>query len=160
MFANINANLNELSVAASRFDIVLCAATLVSARRHASELLLPGFGRPALSLRDVRPGARGLALYVHKGFPAFRRDKYDCTCCEMMVVRVCGSRQNFYLFGAYRNPSTDNRIVDRLLSSMALIQSEDSRAAFCFMGDFKCHHEECLGIVVPIVMESRLVNSV
>ena len=106
MFANINglsANLNELSVDASRFDIVLCAETLVSARRHASELLLPGFGRPALSLRDVRPGARGLVMYVRKGFPAFRRAKYECTCCEMMVVRVCGSRQNFYLFGAYRN---------------------------------------------------------
>ena len=28
---------------------------------------------------------------------------------------------------------------------MALIQSEDSRAAFCFMGDFNCHNEEWLG---------------
>ena len=148
MFANNNglsANLKELSVAASKFDIVLCAETLVSARRNASELLLPGFGRPALSLRDVRPEARGLALCVRKGFPAFRRAKYECTCCEMMVVRVCGSRQNYYLFGAYQNPSTDDRIFDCLLSSMALIQSEDSRTAFHFMGDFNCHHEEWLG---------------
>ena len=91
MIANINglsANLNELSVAASKFDIVLCAETLVPARRHASEFLSPGFGSPALSLRDVRPGAHGLALYVRKGFPAFTRAKCECTCCEMMVVRV------------------------------------------------------------------------
>ena len=64
MFASINGpsvNLNELSVATSRLDIVLCAETLISARRHALELCLPGFGRPVLSLRDVRPRARGLA---------------------------------------------------------------------------------------------------
>ena len=63
----------------------------------------------------------------------------------MMVVRVCGSRQNFYLFGTYRNPSTDDRIFNCLLSGMALIQSEDRRAAFCFMGDFNRHREEWLG---------------
>ena len=149
MIANINglsANLNELSVAASRFGIILCAETLVAARRHASEFLVPGFGRPALSLRDVRPGARGLALYVRKKFPAFRRAEYECTCCEMMVVRVCGFRQKkIYLFEAYRNLSTDDRIFDCFLSSIAFIQSEDSRVAFCFMGDFNCHHEKWLG---------------
>ena len=39
----------------SRFGIVMCAETLVSARKHAAELIIPGFGRPTLSLRDVRP---------------------------------------------------------------------------------------------------------
>ena len=67
LYANINglsANINDLSVASSRFDIVMCAETLVSARKHAAELIIKGFGRPTLSLRDVRPGARGMALYI------------------------------------------------------------------------------------------------
>ena len=35
-------NLSDLTVASSRYDILLCSETLVSDMRHVSELLVPG----------------------------------------------------------------------------------------------------------------------
>ena len=148
LFANIrglHGNLKELAVASSRYDILLCAETQATTRRHSSELLLPGFAKPALISRGGRPNGLGFALYVREGFPASRVPKAECSCCEFMVAKVVGSRQNFYLFGVYRSPSTDDRVYDCLMNSMARIQQEDSRAVFCFVGDFNSHHVEWLG---------------
>ena len=148
LFTNINGlhgNLKELAVASSRYDIVLCAETKATTRRHRSELLLPGFAKPALISRGSRPNGLGFALYVRDGFAASRKVQYECPCCEYMVVRIQGSRQNFYLFGVYRSPSTDDRVFDCLMSAMARVQEADHRAVFCFAGDFNCHHEEWLG---------------
>ena len=58
MFTNINGlhgNRHELTIAATKFDVVACAETKVTGRRHVSELLLPGFKAPALLLRGARP---------------------------------------------------------------------------------------------------------
>ena len=44
----LSRNPSILTVASSQFDILLCSETLVSDRRHVSELLVPGFGRPVL----------------------------------------------------------------------------------------------------------------
>ena len=52
-------NLSDLTVASSRYDILLCSETLVSDMRHVSELLVPGFGRLA---RLVGPGQDASAL--------------------------------------------------------------------------------------------------
>ena len=41
-------NLSDLTVASSRYEILLCSGTMVSDMRHVSELLVPGFGRPIL----------------------------------------------------------------------------------------------------------------
>ena len=41
-------NLCDLTVASSQYDTLLCSGTLVSAMRHVSELLVPGFGRLVL----------------------------------------------------------------------------------------------------------------
>ena len=41
-------NLSDLTVASSRYDILLCSEALVSDMHHVSELLVPGFGRPVL----------------------------------------------------------------------------------------------------------------
>ena len=41
-------DISELTVASSRYDILLCSETLVSDMRQVSELLVPGFGRPVL----------------------------------------------------------------------------------------------------------------
>ena len=54
-----------------------------------------------------------------------------------MVFRVCGVRQNFYLFSLYRNPDLDDHIFD-LLTSMAAVQAED-------VDDLNGHHQELLG---------------
>ena len=84
-----------------------------------SELLVSGYGRPVLLCQDRMPRARGMAAYVRDGFGAFRQPKFECGCCEMLVFRVCGVRQNFYVFSLYRNPDLDNQIFDCLLTSMA-----------------------------------------
>ena len=71
--------------------------TPVFDRRHISEFLVPGFGRPVLLCRDGMPRARGMAAYVRDGCGAFSQPKFVCGCCEMLVFRVCGAGQNFYV---------------------------------------------------------------
>ena len=63
----------------------------------------------------------------------------------MLVFRVCGVRQNLYVYSLYRNPDIDHRIFDCLLASMAAMQAEDVRASFLFVGDLNGHHQEWLG---------------
>ena len=63
----------------------------------------------------------------------------------MLVLRVCGVRQNLYVYSLYRNPELDDLIFDCLLASMAAVQAEDVRASFLFVGDLNGHHQEWLG---------------
>ena len=91
------------------------------------------------------PRARGMAAYVRDGYGAFRQPKLESGCCEMLVFRVCGVRQNLYVYSLYRNPDLDDRIFDCFLTSMAAVQAEDVRASFLFVGDLNGHHQEWLG---------------
>ena len=88
----LSGNLSDLAVASYQYDILLCSETLVSDLRHVSELLVPGFGLLVLLCRGKLPRARGMAAYVRDGYGAFRQPKFECGCCEMLVVRVCGLR--------------------------------------------------------------------
>ena len=63
----------------------------------------------------------------------------------MLVFRVCGVRQNLYVYSLYRNPDLDDQTFDCLLASMAAVQAEDVRASFLFVGDLNGHHQEWLG---------------
>ena len=63
----------------------------------------------------------------------------------MLVLRVCGVRQNLYVYSLCRNPDLDDRIFHSLLASMAAVQAEDVRASFLFVGDLNSHHQEWLG---------------
>ena len=63
----------------------------------------------------------------------------------MLFFRVCGARQNLYVFSLYRNPDLDDRIFDCLLISMAAVQAEAVRASFLFVGDLNGHHQEWSG---------------
>ena len=81
------------------------------------------------------PRARGMAAYVRDGYGSFRQPKFACGCSEMLVFRVCGAGQNFYVFNLYRNPDLDDRIYECLLTVMAAIQALDVGASFLFMGD-------------------------
>ena len=87
----------------------------------------------------------GMAAYVRDGYGAFRYPKFQCDCCEMLVFRVCGARQNFYMFGLYRNIDQDDRIYDCLLTAMAAMQAVDVHASFLFVGNLNGHHQEWLG---------------
>ena len=64
---------------------------------------------------------------------------------SVVVVRVCGMRQNLYVYSLYRNPDLDDRIFYCLLASMAAVQAEDLGASFLFVGDFNGLHQEWLG---------------
>ena len=77
--------------------------------RHVSEVLVPGFGRIVLLCRGKMPRALGMAAYVRDGYGAFRKLKFKCGCCEMLVFMVCGVRQNLYEYSLYRNPNLDDR---------------------------------------------------
>ena len=96
-------NLRDLTVAPSQYYILFCSETLVSVMRHVSELLDPGFGHPLLLCPGKMPRARGMAVYVRDGYGAFRQPKFKCG-CEMLAFRVCGVRQNLYVYCRYRNP--------------------------------------------------------
>ena len=50
-------NLGDLTVAPSRYDILLCSETLVSDMRHVSEILVPGFGLSVLLCWGKMPWA-------------------------------------------------------------------------------------------------------
>ena len=141
----LSKNLSDVTVASSQCDLLLCSDTLVSDRRDISELKVPGFGRSVLSCRVGMPRARGMAAYVRDGYGAFRLPKFQCGCCQMLVFRVCGARQNFYVFSLYRNPDLDDRLYNCLLTAMAAVQAADARASFLFVGDFNGHHQEWLG---------------
>ena len=63
----------------------------------------------------------------------------------MLVFRVCGMRQNLYVYSLYLNSDLYDRIFDCLPASMASVQAEDVRASFLFVGDLNGHHQEWLG---------------
>ena len=84
--------------------------------RHVSELLVRGFGHIVLLCRGRMPRARGMAAYVRDGYGAFRQPMFECGSCKMLVFRVCGVRQNLYVYSLYRNPDLDDRIFDCLLT--------------------------------------------
>ena len=90
------------------------------------------------------PRAQGMAAYIRGGYGAFRQPKFECRCCKMLFFRVCGVRQNLYVFSLYRNPDLDDRILDCLLTSMAAVQAEDVLTSFLFVGDLNGHHQEWL----------------
>ena len=141
----LSKNLSNVTVASSKYGLLLCSETLVSDRHHMSGLLVSGFGRIVLLCRDGVPRAHGIAAYVRDGYGAFRQPKFECGCCEMLVFRVCGARQHFYVFSLYRNPDLDDQIYDCLLTAMAAVQAADARASFLFVGDLNGHHQEWLG---------------
>ena len=82
-----------------------------------------------------------MAAYVRDGDGAFGQLKFECGCCKMLVFRVCGGRQNLFVFSLYRNPDLDDRIFDCLLASMAAVQAEDVHASFQFVGELNGHHQ-------------------
>ena len=123
MFTNINGlhgNRDELAIAATKFDVVACAETKVTRRRHVSELLLPGFKALTLLLRGVRSNGLGMSLFVRSGLSVSRRERFECSCCEFMVAKIPGQRLNCYLFVVDRSPSKDDRVFDCLCEAMGL----------------------------------------
>ena len=77
LYSNIrglHANLDELTAAASDYDVLVCAESKVSDRCHLLELRIPGVGSP-----NSGCGAQGIALYVRGGFCSFLQSKLECS---------------------------------------------------------------------------------
>ena len=91
------------------------------------------------------PQAHEMAAYVRDGYGPFRQPKYECGCCEMLVFRICGVKQNLYVNSLYRNPDLDDQIFYYSLASMAPVQAEDVHASFLFVDDVNGYHQERLG---------------
>ena len=68
------------------------------------------------------------------GFSAYRQLSYECGCCEVIIIRICSSSHNFYVFGVYRNKDILNRILDCLLTAMTKVHSVYRKASFLFFG--------------------------
>ena len=100
---------------------------------------MPGWS--AAGLWDAGMECRG----PWDGYGAFRQPKFECGSCKMPVFRVCGARQNFYVFSLYRHPDLADRIYDCLLTAMAAVHPADVRASLLFVGDLNGHHQEWLG---------------
>ena len=152
LYSNIrglNANKNDLIAASRQFDIVFCSETLVSNFRSPKELLIPDYKEPHLLKRNQRERGQGMAAYIRKGFPASRKAIYECDCHEVLVLKLSGKHNNFYMFSIYRNPDANDDIYDCLCNSMASIQEDDRKAAFLFVGDFNAHHREWLNSTSP-----------
>ena len=65
---NFSKNLSDVTVASAQYELLLCSETMVSDRRHMSELLDPGFGRPVLWCRDGIPLAHRMAAHARDGY--------------------------------------------------------------------------------------------
>ena len=77
----------------------------------------------------------------------------------MLVSRVCGVRQNHYVFSLYSNPDLDDRKFDCLLASMAAVQAEDVHASFLSVVDLNGHHKECWVLQPRTVLELQPLTS-
>ena len=117
LYSNIrglHANLDELAVAGSGYDVLVCTESKVSDRRHLSELRIPGFGCPLLRLRNSRPGAQDMAHYVREGFRSFRHSKLECSCPEScmfpIVYPICNRINNFNVYACYCNLGHDGAL--------------------------------------------------
>ena len=75
----VHANLDELAVAGSDYDVLVSAESKVSDHRHLSEIRIPGIGCPQ-RLWNSTPGAQSMALYVREGFHSFCQSKLKLEC--------------------------------------------------------------------------------
>ena len=119
-------NLSDLTMASSQHNILLCSETLDS---DMSRVGVTGsrFRSPYCA------GARCLGpegwLHTYEMVThLFRKSKFECGCCEMLIIRVCGVRQNLYVcVQSLPHPDLDDQIFYCLLASMAAVQAEDIR---------------------------------
>ena len=70
----LHENLSDLSLIGRGRDVFFfCSETIVSSRRHISQRMVPGFGRPMQLLRIQVNRFRGLAVYMRDRFSAYRQ---------------------------------------------------------------------------------------
>ena len=104
---------------------------------------------------DSRPTSRGMSVYVHQGYPCVRKSCYECSCPEVVCLRIRTKHMNFYVFAVYRNPGADDSLLDCLLTAMTEVQQTDRKSSFVFVVDFNAYHREWLGSVSQTDVHGR-----
>lgn len=56
--------------------------------------------------------SNGLMASVRDALVMSRQSRFECSCREMLILRICGSTCNFYLFSVYCSASGDDIIFD------------------------------------------------
>ena len=147
-FRALHVNLDELAVAGSDYDVLVCSESNISDRHHLLELRIPGFGCPQQRLSYSTPGYQGMALFVVKDFDASGRASW----CVLATSPVCFAFALctiiFYIYAFFCNPGHDGSLFDCLLDTMARVQSVDDKAVF-FVDDANAHDSEWVGSVSP-----------
>ena len=121
-------NVRGLASKLSVMTMALCEYNMLFGLRLWSQICIkcrrywfPWIGRHVLLCGGKMPLARGMAAYVQDAYWAFCQLKFECGCCKMLVFKVCGVRQNLYVFSFYLNPDVDDQIFGCLLASMASV---------------------------------------
>ena len=70
------------------FVSVFCAETLASTRRHPAELRVTGYSYYGVTSVDSRPTGRGMSVYVLQGYTCVRKSCYECSCHEVVCLRI------------------------------------------------------------------------
>ena len=159
-YANVrglHVNLIDLGalMAAGRCDVMVCAETLVSTRRHPAELRVTGYSYCGVTSVDSRPTARGMSVYVRQGYPCVRKSCLECSYQEVVCLRIRAKHMNFYVFAVYCSPGADDSLLDCLLTAMSEVHQTERKSSFVFVGDFNAHHTEWLGLISQTDVHSR-----
>ena len=86
-------------------------------------------------------------MCLRQTYPCVRKSCYECSCHEVVCLRIRAKHMNFYVFAVYRNPDADDSQLDCLLTAMSEVQQTDRKSSFVFVGDFNAHHREWHGSV-------------
>ena len=133
-------NLSDLTVASSRYDILLCSETGL---RYASRVRVAGSQIWSCCAGAGCLGPEGSRHTYEMDMEHFASPSLSVVpkCCFLGFV----VRQNLYVFSLYRNPDLDDRIFDCSQTSISAVQAEDLLASFLFVADLNGHHQEWLG---------------
>ena len=82
-----------------------------------------------------------MAAYVRDGYAAFHQPKFECVVAKCWFLGFV-VRGRTYVFSLYPNSDLDDRFFYCLLTSMAVLQADDVRASFLFVGDLNGRHQE------------------
>ena len=164
-YANVRGlhdNLVDLGalMAARRCDVMVCAETLVSTRRHVrhpAELRVTGYSYYGVTSVDSRPTARGMSVYVRQWYPCVRKSWYSCH--EVVCLRIRAKHMDFYVFAVYRNPGADDSLLDCLLTAMSEVQQTHCKSSFVLGGEFNVSLLLCWVANLTHITESGLAQS-
>ena len=98
LYSNIrglHANLDELAVAGSDYDVLAGAESKFPDRRHLSQLRIPGFGCPQQRLRNSTHGTNNFYAYAFHRKPGHDSSLYDCLLDSMARMQSVDDKAVF-----------------------------------------------------------------